>query len=202
MQPEQTSADHGVFTIPNLITVIRLLCIPVFLWLLFALDDLGWAGLLLCVLGATDWIDGWVARRFDQGSEWGKILDPVADRIMLITAAGALVIYSTVPLWVGALILFREIAVALATLTLAAAGAARIDVQWSGKAGAFGIMFALPGFIIVDLLGPGMARDVFVVLTGIATIGGLGFSYFSLFEYLPRAQTALVDGRRARKVNS
>ncbi|MBJ7261307.1 MAG: hypothetical protein JHD17_05220, partial [Acidimicrobiia bacterium] len=55
---------------------------------------------------------------------------------------------------------------------------------------------------IVDLLGPGMARDVFVVLNGIATIGGLGFSYFSLFEYLPRARTALVDGRRARKVNS
>ncbi|MBJ7262177.1 MAG: CDP-alcohol phosphatidyltransferase family protein, partial [Acidimicrobiia bacterium] len=80
MQPEQTSADHGVFTIPNLITVIRLLCIPVFLWLLFALDDLGWAGVLLCVLGATDWIDGWVARRVDQGREWGKILEPVADR--------------------------------------------------------------------------------------------------------------------------
>lgn len=202
MSPSQASVDHGALTVPNLITVIRLLCVPIFLWLLFALDDLGWAGVLLCLLGATDWVDGWIARRFNQGSEWGKILDPVADRIMLITAALALIIYGTVPLWVGALILFREIAVALATLALAAAGAARIDVQWSGKAGAFGIMFALPGFIVIDLLGSGTTQAVFEVLTWIATLGGLGFSYFSLFEYLPRARTALVEGRRVRKAST
>ncbi len=193
--------DNGLFTLPNLISIARLLCVPVFLWLLFVDNSLGWAGVLLCFLGATDWIDGWIARRFDQGSEIGKVLDPVADRIMLITATLALVVYGTVPIWIGVAILVREIAVSLATLSLAAAGAARIDVQWSGKAGAFGVMLALPGFVIIDLLSAGLAQDTFIVLTAIAILGGLGFSYLSLFEYLPRARKALILGRQNKKRN-
>ncbi len=79
-----------VLTIPNVISLLRLLCIPLFLWLLFGVDDRTAAFVLLGFLGATDWVDGWIARRYQQESDLGKILDPVADRAVLLTAAIAL----------------------------------------------------------------------------------------------------------------
>src|SRR5262245_17034479 len=90
------AADRGLWTVPNLISVVRLLCIPLFCWLLFDDQDTA-AFVVLAVLGATDWVDGWIARRFDQGSTIGKILDPTADRLLLIVAALALIIDGVVP---------------------------------------------------------------------------------------------------------
>src|SRR5437870_5540661 len=126
-------SGRTVFTLPNAITFVRLLCAPVFLVLLFVVEDRVAAFALLGVLGATDWVDGWIARQFDQGTALGKVLDPVADRVLLLTAALALTIDGTVPAAVGAAVLVREGFVSAATLALAAAGAARIDVQWIGK---------------------------------------------------------------------
>ena len=71
------STTHQLLTLPNIITLVRLACIPIFLWLLFVQDDRASAAWLLGGLGATDWVDGWVARRYGQVSELGKILDPV-----------------------------------------------------------------------------------------------------------------------------
>jgi len=187
--------DRGVWTIPNAISVVRLACVPLFLWLLMAEDRLVAAGVLLAVLGATDWIDGWIARRFDQGSEVGKVLDPVADRVLLIAAAVALLFEGIVPLWVGVLVLAREAVISGATLALAAAGARRIDVQWVGKAGTLALMFALPGFVILDALDPGAGRTVLAVVTWTFTIGGLVLSYYAAARYVPLARTALREGR-------
>ena len=88
--------DRGLWTIPNLISVLRLLAVPWFLWLLLHDDRPIAAGILLAILGATDWVDGYIARHFDQGSKIGKILDPIADRVLLI--AGAVGSSSTAPL--------------------------------------------------------------------------------------------------------
>src|SRR5215471_6023945 len=125
--------DGRVLTIPNVISVVRLACIPLFCWLLFGSDDPVAAFLVLTFLGCTDWVDGYIARRFDQGSELGKILDPTADRLLLLTAGVALVIEGSLPVAVGVAVLTREVLVAVATLALAAAGARRIDVRWAGK---------------------------------------------------------------------
>ena len=76
--------EDRIVTVPNLISLVRLGCIPVFLWLLFSLDDRFSAALLWGVVGATDWVDGWWARRFDVVSEFGKLIDPVTDRAVLI----------------------------------------------------------------------------------------------------------------------
>ena len=122
-----------------------------FVWLL-ADDELLAAAALLAVLGATDWVDGWVARRFDQGSDLGKVLDPVADRILLLVAGVALIVQGSVPLVVGILVLAREVVVSVAVLALAAAGARRIDVQWVGKAGTLALMFAFPLFLWADAI--------------------------------------------------
>ncbi|HEX6311131.1 MAG TPA: CDP-alcohol phosphatidyltransferase family protein, partial [Acidimicrobiia bacterium] len=96
-----------VFTVPNLISVGRLVCVPLFLWLLFGEDRLVAAAILLAVLGATDWVDGWIARHFDQGSELGKVLDPTADRVLLVAAVVALLVEGSVPIVVGVVVLAR-----------------------------------------------------------------------------------------------
>jgi cardiolipin synthase len=191
--------DRGVWTIPNLISVLRLAGVPIFLWLLLGEDDPLAAGILFAVLGATDWVDGYIARRFDQGSEIGKILDPVSDRVMLIAGALGLIISGDVPVWVGIVVLAREAALSVVTLILATAGARRIDVQWVGKAGTLALMFALPLFVLVAELDPGVGRDIIEVITWLFTIGGLALSYYAAARYVPMARNALREGRAARE---
>ena len=192
-----TDPDRRVLTVPNLISLVRLLLIPVFCWQLF--DGDRWVAFaILGGLGATDWVDGWIARRFDQGSDLGKVLDPTADRLLLLAAGVSLVADGVVPVWVAVLVLAREAIVGAGTLAIGLAGAARIDVQWVGKAGTFALMFALPGFLLVDLTESAALRDVFDVLTWISTIGGLVLGYYAAARYVPLARAALRDGRAAR----
>ena len=197
MAPSARDPARRVLTVPNVLSVARLCCAPLFVWLLFGPDDRTAAFVLLAVLGATDWVDGWIARHHDQGSDIGKILDPTADRILLLTAVIALTVDGAVPAWFGIAVLAREAAVSIAILALAAAGARRIDVQWSGKAGTFALMFAFPGFLWISNLGPGMQRDIIEVATWIMAIGGLVLSYYAAVMYVPLARRALREGRAA-----
>jgi cardiolipin synthase len=185
--------DRRVLTVPNAITVARLLCVPLFLWLLFGAEEREAAFALLGVLGATDWVDGWIARHFDQGSNLGKVLDPVADRVLLMTAGIALVVQGSVPLVVGILVLARELVISIAVLVLAAAGARRIDVQWAGKAGTLALMFSFPLFLWADSIATG--HDAVLALAWIFAVGGLLLSYYAAFEYVPLARVALREGR-------
>jgi cardiolipin synthase len=134
-------------TVPNAITFVRLLLIPVFVYLLFGEDDRAGAAVLLAVLGATDWVDGFLARRWKQVSTVGKILDPTADRLLLAVGVISILIDGSVPVWIAVLTFLREGLVAVTALTLAGMGARRIDVTWAGKAGTFGLMFAYPFFL-------------------------------------------------------
>jgi cardiolipin synthase len=187
------SAEQRIVTVPNLISIARLACVPLFLWLLLARDQEIAAALLLGVLGATDWVDGWIARHFDQGSDLGKVLDPTADRILLLCAGVALLIDGILPLWVGVVVLARELVISVAVLVLAAAGARRMDVQWAGKAGTLALMFALPGFLLADAVSE--LRVPILVVTWVFTIGGLALSYYAAITYVPQARAALRDGR-------
>ena len=188
------SRDAGWRTVPNLISLLRLLCVPIFVWLLLGPERPLAAAVLLAILGATDWVDGWIARKYDQGSAIGQVLDPVADRILLITAAITLLIDGTVPLWIGALVLFREAIISIAVVSLAAAGAKRIEVQWVGKAGTLGLMFALPGFLLLTISSGGIHTFLYL-FTWSATIGGLLLSYWAAITYVPLARIALREGR-------
>ena len=189
------SRADRVVTLPNAISVVRLLCVPLFVWLL--VDDKGIeAAALLAVLGASDWVDGWIARHFDQGSNLGKVLDPVADRILLITAGIALVIHGSVPLVVGILVLARELVVSIAVLALAAAGARRIDVQWSGKAGTLALMFSFPLYLLADSIDRG--HDFVLAIAWFFAIVGLVLSYYAALLYIPLAREALGERRGGR----
>ncbi len=183
-----------VWTVPNLISLIRLACAPLILWLIFGADDLWAAAILLGVLGASDWVDGWIARRYDQGSELGKILDPTADRVLLLVAVLALLIDDRIPRWFGILILAREVVIAVFTLALAAAGARRIDVLWAGKAGTFCAMFALPAFLAASITD-GTAHDLFWIIAWVFAVPALVLSYYAAVRYIPAARRALREGR-------
>src|ERR1043165_4846270 len=101
MAPSPPAAQRGILTIPNLVTLVRLACVPLFCWLLFGRDDRTAGGWLLAGLGCTDWVDGYIARHFNQVSELGKVLDPTADRILLGTVVISLTIDGSVPPIVG-----------------------------------------------------------------------------------------------------
>jgi cardiolipin synthase (CMP-forming) len=192
--------DEGldrILTAPNVITLVRLLCIPLYLWLLFGAHRQIAAAVLLAVLGATDWVDGFVARRYGQVSTFGKVLDPTADRILVGTAVISIMIYGAVPLWFGLATIAREVLVSAMVLLLASLGAARIDVLWVGKAGTFGLMFAYPTF----LLGYGTAdwQEPIRIIGWVTGLVGLALAWWAAGSYIAPARRALREGRAARR---
>lgn len=188
-------SESRILTIPNVISVVRLLMIPVFLWLLFGREHRAAAAWLLAGLGATDWVDGYIARHFDQTSTLGKILDPTADRLLLLVGVGGILVDGAIPAVVAILVLVREGLVAITALLLAAMGARRIDVTWTGKAGTFGLMFAIPLFLAAEsTLG---WRDTAEVLAWICVVPGLVLGWIAAAQYIPLARQALREGRVA-----
>ena len=186
----------GVLTVPNLVSIARLGCIPWFIWLLFGAEDRMWAALLLGGLGATDWVDGWAARRLGQVSELGKVLDPTADRLLLLVAVPCLLVDGTIPGWFALTVLVREVLVGAATLVLAALGARRIDVSWWGKTGTFALLWAVPCFLAGESRVP--VDEAFTVMAWVFGLPGLAIAWWAAFGYLPVARRALVEGRADR----
>ena len=183
------------FTVPNLISVIRLACLPLFVWVLFGLEDRWAAALLLGALATTDWIDGYIARRFNQESELGKILDPTADRLLLLVAVISMIFDGSLPLVIAVLALIREGGVAIAALVLGALGARKLDVTWWGKTGTLLLMFAVPSFLAgASQIG---VADVFNVLAWIFVLLGLPIHYYSALSYIPAATEALRSRQRS-----
>ena len=188
--------EDRILTVPNLISLVRLGCIPVFLWLLFEQDDRFGAAILWGVVGATDWVDGWWARRFDVVSEFGKLIDPVTDRAVLIVGILAVGIDGSVPWWLVILTLAREVLVAIAGLVFGALGARRIDVTWWGKCATFGLYFAFP-FLLAGASDVGIA-DWFLWAGWVCAIPSLIYSYLSAAQYIPLGLEALREGRLDR----
>jgi cardiolipin synthase len=173
-----------------------LLCLPLFVWLLLDQENPLAAGALLGVLGATDWVDGWYARRFNAVSNLGKIFDPVVDRLLFFVSIVAIIIAGSAPLWFCIAVLVREVALSLATLVLASLGARRIDVTWIGKAATFGLMFAFPGFLWAST--DWALQSFFEIAAWACALPALAASYYAAALYVPIGLRALRDGREAR----
>lgn len=192
--PAAEPITDRILTIPNVISVARLCCLPLFLWLLFGRDNRVAAAVLLGGLGATDFLDGYIARHFNQVSTVGKVLDPVADRLLFIVGVGAIVIDGSVPVWFAFVVLLREVLVAGATIVVAGMGARRIDVTWWGKAGTFCLMIAFPLFLLANgtFSWPGLAE---FVAWGFGLVG-VAMSYYAAALYVPMAKRALTERGR------
>jgi cardiolipin synthase len=176
---------------------VRLACIPVFLWLLFVEENRLAAGLLLGALGASDWVDGYIARHFNQVSELGKVLDPAADRLLFIVCVGAIIIDGSAPIVFSVLVVVREVLVGGSLLILTAFGMKRFDVSWWGKAGTFGLMFTFPIFLFAAA-GDGAFNDFCWVVAWLVGVPSLILSYYAAFSYIPVMRRALAEGRAAR----
>jgi cardiolipin synthase len=177
--------------------LLRLCCIPLFLYLLFGRDNIAGAAFLLGGLGATDWVDGWLARHFNQVSEFGKIFDPTADRLLFIVAITGILVKGIPPAWVFWLVIVREVVVgatmAICTLFF---GMERFDVTWWGKTATFLLMFAIPGFMLGASDFP--LHQAFLVAAWILVIPGLALSYYTAVAYIPMVRESLRSGRARR----
>lgn len=200
-EPDTTATQQlsarKFLTAPNAFTLLRLCCIPLFLYLLFGRDNRAGAAFLLGGLGATDWVDGWLARRFNQVSEFGKAFDPTADRLLFIVGITGIIIDGSAPLWFAWLVVAREVvfggAVAVATLAFKMQ---RFDVTYWGKLATFLLMFAVPGFMLGASDFPG--HRAFEIAAWILGIPGLALSYYTAVAYVPTIRDSIRTGRSAR----
>jgi cardiolipin synthase len=183
-----------LWTIPNLVTLVRLLCLPLFVWILFGLPSRQAAAWLLGCLGATDWVDGYLARRLGQTSEFGKKFDPTVDRLLFVVGVVAIIVNDAIPVWFAVLILAREVAVG-ATMVVAtlAFGMERFDVTWWGKTATFLLMFAVPGFLMGESSIP--IAGAFEIAAWCFGIPGLVLSYYTAIAYIPSIRDGIRAGR-------
>ncbi|MEZ5381162.1 MAG: CDP-alcohol phosphatidyltransferase family protein [Microthrixaceae bacterium] len=197
-----TEAELGrILTVPNVVTLVRLACIPLFLYVLFGKDRPGPAAVLLGFISATDWVDGYVARHFNQVSNLGKAIDPAADRALIIFGFGGILVAGAVPTWAGVIVLAREVAMSVWVLGLLAAGAKRMDVTWFGKAGTMALMISFPSFLAsTDPDWSTAATTYFTWQAWLSLVPGLIFSFIAVAQYIPRGLVALREGREARRL--
>lgn len=144
MNGASSGTTSRILTVPNLLSFARILAIPAFVWLIVR-EGTEQAGLLLFgLVVSTDWLDGYIARRTGRVTELGKLLDPVADRLVIAGGLVAMVVRDAFPLWAALLILVRDAAILGAGAVLLVTRGVRIEVRWAGKVATFGLMAGVP----------------------------------------------------------
>ena len=177
---------------PNLLSLLRLVLVPVFLWLL--LNGYSWEALaVLAFAGASDWFDGYFARKFDQITKLGKVLDPAADRLYIFATLIGMVISGNVPLWLAIVIISRDVMLAFTYPVLARHGYGPLPVHYLGKAGTFALLYALPLLLLSDLLP--QTQWVLQPLSWAFAYWGIGLYWWAGFLYVRQvAELAKKDG--------
>ena len=175
-------------TVPNVITALRLLGLPVFAWLVLGREALGAALALLVVVAATDWVDGYLARRLDQVSRVGAVIDPLVDRLLVFTTVIVLGFAGLLPWVVGGLIILRDALVVVGSFALFGA-VPPIPVSRTGKIATALLMVGLPLLVLAGWLDSDAVRVGALAVT----VAGLGVYYVAAAQYV-RAVLALRRG--------
>ncbi|MFF0543721.1 CDP-alcohol phosphatidyltransferase family protein [Nocardia thailandica] len=158
--PSQSVFDDRILTVPNVLSTLRLLGVPLFLWLMLGPQADGWAFTLLILSGLTDFLDGKLARLLDQSSRLGALLDPFVDRLYMVTTLLAFVLRDIIPWWVAVLLIGRDALLALTLTVYRRRGLPPPEVIYLGKAATFALMSALPWLLAgqMDWVGAGFGR--------------------------------------------
>jgi cardiolipin synthase len=183
-------SESRVFTVPNLVSFARLAVVPLFWWLLLSEERVALAAVLVLIVGATDWIDGYLARRLDQVSRLGTLLDPVADRVMIASAVIAGLIAGVLPALFAVPLIIREAVMAVVTALLASRRLGALRVRYLGKLATFLLYVALPFFY---LAAAGLFEGFFFPLAWGLGLVGLVLYWVVLVQYLGDARLALRD---------
>lgn len=170
--PAESVTIDRVWTIPNILSLLRLAGVPVFVYLLLGPEADGWAIAILMMAGVTDWADGKLARMLNQSSRLGALLDPAADRLYILATLIAFVIRDVVPIWVVAIILGRDVLVGLSLLVLRRHGFQALQVNYMGKAATFNLLYAFP-LLLLAVGTSGIAEVVAPVAYAFTAWGGV-----------------------------
>ncbi|WP_369138159.1 CDP-alcohol phosphatidyltransferase family protein [Modestobacter versicolor] len=192
---DRDALGDRVLTLPNLLSVLRLLGVPLFLWLLLGPHADGWAIVVLAVAGATDWADGKLARALGQSSRLGALLDPAADRLYIVATLVAFVLRDVIPLWVVVLLLVRELVLGVTLLVLRRAGWPPLQVHYLGKAATFLLLYAFPLLLLAD--GDNPVAAVAQPIAYALTVWGAALYLLAGVLYVGQAVGLLAGSRRA-----
>lgn len=198
--PESTSADdvsRRVLTIPNVLSAIRLVLIPVFLYLLLVSHTYSWAVAILMFSGFSDWADGKIARLVDnQSSRLGELLDPLVDRVYMLTVPIALGLAGVVPWWIIVTLVGRDAVLAATLPIVRSRGLTALPVTYIGKAATFALMSGFP-LVLLGQWDALWSRVVGAIGWGFL-LWGVGMYLWSAVLYL--LQVGMVIRRLPRAV--
>jgi cardiolipin synthase len=194
----QPRSQSRIWTLPNLISMARLLGVPLFLWLVLGPEKDGLALLVLMVSGVTDFLDGWLARRLDQTSTLGQILDPVADRLYILAVVIGLGLREIVPWWVVLILPLRDLLLWGLVPLLRTRGYSALPVHFLGKAATFNLLYAFPLLLLGD--GDGAVANLARVFGWAFTIWGIGLYWWAGVLYAWQVRKLMAD--RARRAPS
>lgn len=168
-------------TIPNALTALRGLGVPLFIWLALYLKADGWAILVLAIGGVTDYLDGKLARMWNQTSRFGELADPAIDRIYIIATLIVLAMRDAIPFWVIVLLLARDLILGLVTIALTRKGLPPLQVTYLGKAATFNLLYAFP--LLLLALSDSPAGTIAFVIGWAFTIWGVALYIFTGVSY-------------------
>jgi cardiolipin synthase (CMP-forming) len=166
-----------VWTVPNVLSMVRLLGVPVFLYLVLGPEADGWALGLLMVSGVTDFLDGYLARKLDQRSSLGEILDPVADRLYILAVVIGLGLRDIIPWWVAIVLPLRDLLLWTLVPFLRTRGYSALPVHFLGKAATFNLLYAFPLLLLGD--GSGVVATLAQVIGWAFAIWGIGLYWWA-----------------------
>lgn len=191
----RNDADRStVWTLPNAVSALRLLGVPLFLWLVLGPEADVLAVLLLMVSGFTDWLDGYLARRLNQTSKLGEILDPVADRLYILAVVIGLALRDIIPWWVALILPARDAFLWCLVPFLRTRGYSALPVHFLGKAATFNLLYAFPLLFIGD--GTGTVATLGKMFGWAFAIWGIGLYWWAGLLYAWQVRRLLADRDR------
>jgi cardiolipin synthase len=195
------ASDRQVLTLPNIISIIRLAGVPLFLWLILVPEADGWALVVLMLSGISDYLDGYLARRLNQTSKVGAILDPVADRLYILSTVVGLAVRDIIPWWLALLLPARDLFLWGLVPFLRTRGYSALPVHFLGKAATANLLYAFPLLLLGD--GPGVLALLAKVFGWAFAIWGTGLYWWAGLLYAWQVRKLLADhDRRAPTIGS
>lgn len=189
-------ADDRIVTIPNLLSVVRILLVPLFLWLVLGpeLDVLALG--VLVVSGVTDYLDGKLARQLGQTSRIGAILDPVADRLFILAVVIGLALRDIIPWWLAVVLPLRDVFLFSLVPFLRTRGYSSLPVHFLGKAATAGLLYAFPLLLLGD--GTGTVADLAQVFGWAFAVWGVGLYWWAGILYAFQVRKLITTTERLR----
>lgn len=201
MSTSDAQATVRVWTVPNLLSGLRLLGVPLFLWLVLGPEADGWALVVLMASGVTDYLDGYLARRLNQMSQLGQLLDPIADRLYILAVVFGLAWRDIIPWWLALLLPARDLFLWGLLPFLRSRGYSALPVHFLGKAATFNLLYAFPLLLLGD--GTGVLATLAQVFGWAFAIWGTSLYWWAGLLYAWQVRKLLADhDRRAPVLDS